>query len=102
MINKKQVRKHIQSEEQGKHSIVAATTSLRKIVCGILWKTALKGRVARENWQVFKDSILQAQEYSITILKDTSSDISETHIRAPVKKDTIYEAETGTNYKQWC
>ena len=34
---------------------------------GFPWKAALKGRGAQKSWQGFKDSLLQAQEHSVTV-----------------------------------
>ena len=39
---------------------------------GIPWEAAPKGKAAQENWQVFKDSMVQAQEWPILIPRRTN------------------------------
>lgn len=35
---------------------------IQGLVSGILWEAALKGEVAEESWQIFEDSLQQAQK----------------------------------------
>lgn len=51
---------------------IAYFSLFRKLVGWIPWEAALKGKGAHESWQVFKDSILTAQEQSIPMLRKTS------------------------------
>lgn len=41
----------------------------RELAEGFLYEAAWKGKRAQENWQVFKDNLLQLHEHSILILK---------------------------------
>lgn len=47
------------------------TGLFKKLVGGIPWEAALKGRGAQESWQGFNSSTLQAQVQSIPILRKT-------------------------------
>ena len=78
----------------------------KKLVGGILYESALKGKGALESWQVFKDNLLQAQETGLPDTQENEKTYQKTgfpkqgtHDRAPVQKGSIQEVEVRTSYK---
>jgi len=101
------------SEERGQQSTKPGLQESRcqffrfqKLLGGITWGAALKGRGTRESWQVFKVSIFQVQEWDTPILRETCGCmrqlawlIRDVMAELQCKTGSILEAEAGAGYK---
>ena len=73
---------------------------LEEVLDGISWETVLEGRGREQSWQLFRDSLLRAQELSIPPAEEIEQRRRATGMAEEGKKGNVQEGEAG--YQEGC